>query len=98
MNKKNDETSKTLLMRNLSPEVCASIDKAKEWFDLKTNTAAVEEMLVRFWKLVENNDQLDKKNQRLVQNVKMLKNANDELGQAEMNHSCCMTDLFALLP
>lgn len=95
--KTNDETSKTLLMRNLSPEVCASIDKAKEWFDMKTNTAAVEEMLVRFWKLVENHDELDKKHLRLVQNVKMLKAANDQLSQAEMNHSVCITDLFALV-
>jgi len=49
----NDTKSKTLLMRGLSDKVNEALEWGKEHFQVNTNTAAAERMMVEYRKIYE---------------------------------------------
>lgn len=88
---------KVILIREMTPEMVAAVERAKEWFDVKTTTKAVEAILTRFWPLTEKHVQLDRKHNFLVEKLEMVRDADEALSKAKMNHTIQLSELLHLL-
>lgn len=89
--------SKVLLMRDLSDDMVKAIEQCKDNFDLKTNTAAVELMVTRFFKISEEVRKLQYKYTSLKNDLRLYKVKKDKYEQAQADYATQDRELRAII-
>ena len=89
--------SKVLLMRDLSEDMVSAIERCKDRFDLKTNTAAVEMMVTNYFRLLENLNKVQHDYRNVMDTLRMYKSHKDAYEQRRANYEACEKEVMAMI-
>lgn len=89
--------SKVLLMRDLSEDMVAAIERCKDRFDLKTNTAAVEMMVTNYFRLLENLNKVQHDYRNVMDTLRMYKRHKDAYDQRKAGYEAQEKEVMAMI-
>lgn len=89
--------SKVLLMRDLSEDMIAAIERCKDQYDLKTNTAAVELMVTNYFKVMEKMIQYERQYRNILHTLRTYRAHREAYNRAKSNYDMQEIELNAMI-